>query len=78
MVDLNLQVAAPGIEEAMNSAIEHFKKGNGDFVFKGDYTGTDPTNPSDTCNLSTGYIENEKTSYPTFHYILSDIITVVQ
>ena len=78
MVDLNLQVAAPGTEEAMNSAIEHFKKGNGDFVFKGDYTGTDPTDPSDTCNLSTGYIENEKTSYPTFHYILSDIITVVQ
>ena len=78
MVDLNLQVAAPGTEEAMNSAIEHFKKGNGEFVFKGDYTGADPNNPSDTCDLNTGYIENEKTSYPTFHYILSDIITIVQ
>ncbi|MBP5299418.1 MAG: hypothetical protein J6Z09_09730, partial [Lachnospiraceae bacterium] len=78
MVDLNLQVAAPGTEEAMNAAIEHFKKGNGDFVFKGDYKGVDPNIPSDTCDLNTAYIENEKTSYPTFHYILSDIITIVQ
>ena len=78
MVDLNLQVAAPGTEEAMNAAIELFKKGNGDFVFKGDYKGVDPNIPSDTCDLNTGYIENEKTSYPTFHYILSDIITIVQ
>ncbi|MBO4809607.1 MAG: BMP family ABC transporter substrate-binding protein [Lachnospiraceae bacterium] len=78
MVDLNQQNAAPGTEEAMNSAIERFKKGNVDFVFKGDYKGADPSIPSDTCDLNTGYIENEKTSYPTFHYILSDIITIVQ
>ena len=74
MVDLNLQVAAPGTQEAMNRAIEQFKRGNGDFVFKGDYVGVNPEDPSDTCDLRNGYVENEKTSYPTFHYILTDII----
>ena len=76
MIDLNLQNAAPGTEEAINSAIEKFKKGNVNFVFKGDYKGVDPGNPSDTCDLTNGFVENEKTSYPTFHYILSDVITI--
>ena len=76
MIDLNLQNAAPGTEEAINSAIEKFKKGNVNFVFKGDYKGVDPSNPSDTCDLTNGFVENEKTSYPTFHYILSDVITI--
>jgi basic membrane protein A len=76
MVDLNLQVAAPGTQAAMDKAIDQFKRGNGDFVFKGNYVGVDPDNPSDTLNLSSGYKENENTSYPTFHYVLTDIITV--
>ena len=76
MVDLNLQAAAPGTKEAMDSAIEQFKRGNADFVFKGDYTGVDPDDPKDTCDLRAGYTENENTSYPLFHYILSDIITI--
>lgn len=76
--DLNLQVAAPGTEEAMNAAIERFKKGNGDFVFKGDYKGVNPDDPSDTCDLNAGYIENGNTSFPTFHYVLSDVIKIVE
>ncbi len=76
MMDLNDQVAAPGTEEAMEDVIERFKKGNVDFVFRGNYVGIDPDNPSDTLNLREGYIENAVTSYPTFHYILTDIITV--
>ena len=75
--DLNLQVAAPGTKEAMDKAIEKFKHGKVDFVYKGSYTGVDPENPSDTCDLSTGYIENKFTSYPTFHYILSGVVTVM-
>ena len=78
MVDLNLQVAAPGTQEAMDKAIEQFKKGNGDFVFKGDYTGVNPDNPSDTIDLKKAYIENENTSYPLFNYILSDIIEIIE
>ena len=76
MDDLNKQVAAPGTELAMGSAISQFQHGHVDFVFKGNYTGVNPDDPSDTYDLRKGYIENEKTSYPTFHYILSDIITV--
>lgn len=77
MLDLNRQVAAMGTQEAMDAAIEKFKRGNGDFVFKGDYRGVNPENPSDMCDLRNGYVENEKTSYPLFHYILEDVITIV-
>ena len=76
MTDLNLQVAAPGTQEAMDKAIERFKRGDRDFVFRGDYTGIDPDDPADTIDLNKGYIENENTSYPLFHYILKDVITV--
>ena len=77
MIDLNPHVAAPGTQAAMNSVIERFRRGKTDFVFHGDYTGADPDDPSDTCDLHTAYTENENTSYPLFHYFLSDIITVV-
>ncbi len=78
MIDLNMQVAAPGTEEAMNSAIAKLKKGKVDFVFKGDYIGKDHDDPSVTYDLSKGYIENKNTSYPLFNYMLSEIITVVE
>lgn len=78
MIDLNQQVAVPGTQEAMDSAIQQFMKGKIDFVFKGDYVGVNPDDASDTIDLSNGYVENENTSYPTFHYIIPDIITIVQ
>jgi basic membrane protein A len=78
MIDLNQQVAAPGTQTVMDSAIYQLRRGDVDFVFKGDYTGTDPDNPSDTINLKNGYVENENTSYPVFHYILDDVITIVE
>ena len=78
MVDLNLQVAAPGTQEAMDSAINQFKRGNVDFVFKGDYKGVDANNTSNTIDLTNGYIENEHSSYPLFDYILNDVITIVK
>ena len=78
IIDLNLQVCAPGTQEAMNAAIDKFKKGNVDFVFKGNYTGKNPEDSSDTIDLRNAYIENENTSYPLFHYILDDVIEVVK
>ena len=78
MEDLNHQVAAPGTEAAMNSAIDQFKRGTVIYAFHGELTGVDPQNPKDTIDLSIGYIENEKTSYPTFHYVLKDVITIVE
>ncbi len=76
MIDLNLTVAAPGTQEAMDNAIELFRRGDGTTVFIGEYTGTNPNDPSDTIDLRNGYIENETTSYPLFNYILTDIITI--
>ena len=76
MIDLNLQAAPEGTQEAMDSAIDLFKHGAVNYVFRGNYKGVDPDDPSDTIDLNNGYIENEKTSYPTFHYILEDIVTI--
>ncbi|MCR4788402.1 MAG: BMP family ABC transporter substrate-binding protein [Lachnospiraceae bacterium] len=77
MDDLNDQVAAPGTQEAMNAAIEKFKKGVTDFVFKCGYIGVNPEDPSDVIDLHAGYTENANSSFPTFHYILLDIISIV-
>ena len=76
MIDLNLQAAAPGTQEAMDSTIELFRRGGGGNVFRGDYIGVDPDDPADTIDLRNGYTENEKSSYPTFHYILRDVVTI--
>ena len=76
IIDLNLQVAAPGTQEAMDKAIDRFKRGNVDFVYKGNYKGVSPDDPLDMRDLRKGYIENENTSYPTFHYIIPEIITI--
>ena len=78
MVDLNQQVMAPDTLYSMNWAIEEFKRGNVDFVFQGAYIGVSPDDPTDTIDLRNGYIENENTSYPLFHYVLSDVITIVE
>lgn len=77
MIDMNQLVMATGTQEAMDDAIEKFKRGNSDFVFKGNYVGVDPEDPNDTMDLRNGYIENETTSYPLFHYVLKDVITIV-
>ena len=78
MVDLNQQLMAPDTVYSMNWAIEEFKRGEVDFVFRGAYNGVSPDDPSDTIDLRNGYIENENTSYPTFHYVLSDVITILE
>ncbi len=78
LTDLNTQVAAPGTQTALDNAIAMFTRGNNSFVFRGNYTGVNPEDPSDTIDLRGGYIENENTSYPLFHYILKDVITIVE
>lgn len=78
MIDLNQQIAAPDTQKAMDNAIELFRRGDTDFVFRGKYTGVNPDDPTDTVDLQEAYIENADTSYPLFHYMLNDIITVVE
>lgn len=75
MLELNELVAAKGTKAKMQEVINGFKKGKIQ-VFQGDYIGVDPEDPKDTCNLKNGYIENENSSAPTFHYVLKDVITV--
>lgn len=75
MVELNEHVAAEGTVEAMEEVITKLKRGRFT-VFKGDYLGVDPNDPSDTYDLTEGYKENENSSAPQFHYILQDVIEV--
>ena len=75
MLELNKPIAAPGTQEAMDAAVEAFRKGRLQ-VFKGDYTGVNPDDASDTCDLSYGFAENRDSSLPAFHYVLDDVIEV--
>ncbi|MBQ8159159.1 MAG: BMP family ABC transporter substrate-binding protein [Clostridia bacterium] len=62
--------------DAIDSAISQLAKGRKDNIFRGNYTGVNPDDPSDTISLLSGYTENTASSFPSFHYILSDIITI--
>jgi len=75
MLELNKPIAAEGTQARIDQAIEAFRKNQLD-VFKGNYIGVNPKNPSDTIDLNQGFIENKESSSPSFHYILKDVITV--
>lgn len=75
MLQLNEFTAAKGTKERINELIKQFEEGK-IMVFKGDYTGVNPNDPSDVIDLRNGYRENEKCSAPSFRYILDDVITV--
>lgn len=76
ILKLNRQVAAEGSQEQLDQVVEALKKGTLE-VFKGEYTGVNPDDPSDTVDLRQGYRENDKTSWATFHYLLEGVITEV-
>ena len=73
MLDLNTYIAADGTEQKLNETIENLKRGTIQ-VFRGDYIGVNPEDPSDICDLSTGFQENASYSSPSFHYILKGAI----
>ena len=75
LTELNRRIIPNGAEEKLNKVIESLRKGTLE-VFRGDYVGVDPNDPGDTVDLNQGYRENEKTSWPSFHYVLKDVITV--
>lgn len=77
ILDINAAIVADGTEERVDQLLEDFKKGNV-HVFLGDYTGTNPYDEKDTIDLKIEYIENEKSSSPSFNYILDDVITIVE
>ena len=75
ILDINEVIAPKGSQEKIESIISDFKAGKLQ-VFKGDYTGTDPFDPTDTIDLSDGFNENGSQSAPAFHYILDDVVTI--
>ena len=75
LTELNRQLAPYGTDEKLNKAVDALCKGTLE-VFKGNYIGVDPDNSNDTVDLSQGYRENANSSWPTFHYLLQDVITV--
>ena len=75
LTELNRQLAPYDAEEKLAKAVDALRRGTLE-VFKGNYIGVDPDDPSDTVDLSKGYRENANSSWPTFHYLLKDVITV--
>ena len=73
MLEINEFTVAKGTEETVEKLIGEFKR-NRVLVFQGNYTGRDPSDASDTIDLKDGYRENERSSAPTFHYVLDDVI----
>ncbi len=77
MLYLNESVTAPGTAERVDELIKEFKKGRLT-VFKGDYIGVDPFDQGSTIDLNDGYVECRNSSAPTFHYVLQDVITILE
>ncbi len=77
MLELNRVIAPQGGEQLIRDTIEAFEKGNV-HVFRGPYTGKDPADPLDTIDLRTEYKENSEGSAPAFHYVLDDVIEIVE
>ena len=75
MLEWNRVVATIGTQEKIDETIEAFRQGSID-VFRGDYTGVNPYDESDTYDLNQGYEENANSSAPTFGYVLKDVITI--
>lgn len=76
ILELNNVIAAEGTEQAIETLKENFMDDTY-VVFKGNFTGTDPFDPTDKIDLSEGYVENKQASAPGFHYVLDDVITVI-
>jgi basic membrane protein A len=75
LLELNEVITAAGTQERVDEIIEQFKEGTLT-VFKGDYTGVNPADATDTIDLNQGYQENANSSAPTFDYVLKNVITI--
>ncbi len=77
MLELNSYIAAEGSADIIKQLTNDFINGKKD-VFKGNYTGVDPFNVNNTCDLNGGFIENATRSAPMFGYVLKDVITIIE
>ena len=77
MLDLNELIAAEGTQDTIEETIKGFSSKTIN-VFKGNYEGVNPDDPSDVYDLSKGYTENKDSSAPTFNYVLKDVIRIIE
>ncbi len=77
LLELNDTLAAPGTEEELDAAIRGIEKGD-IRIFQGDYIGVNPKDPDDIIDLRNGYTECEYSSYPSFHWVLRDVIEIAR
>jgi len=75
MLEVNSIIAAKGTEQAVEKAIQAFKKGKQN-IFIGNYVGINPYDEEDVYDLRKGFKENADSSAPSFCYILKDVINV--
>jgi len=75
VLELNLSVAAEGSRQRIEELTEGFRRGRIP-IFKGNYTGVNPADPTDTVDLSREYVECRESSLCTFCYLLDGIVTV--
>lgn len=75
IIGLNELILPPETEEKIEAAKKQFKNGNLN-VFRGNYIGVNPFDPSDFWNLNIPFIENQSGSAPSFNYVLKDVITI--
>ncbi len=77
ILDMNTAILPDDIDTVVDATVKKMENGSIE-VFSGSFTGTDPDDPNDTIDLSTPYQENEKASAPSFHYVLDDVITILE
>ncbi|EID85396.1 ABC-type transport system, periplasmic component/surface lipoprotein [Treponema sp. JC4] len=75
IVGLNRHILAAGTEEEISKTEKQFKAGTIS-VFKGNFIGVNPYDPSDSWDLRKPFNECEKRSAPAFCYVLKDVIEI--
>lgn len=76
ILDINYGILPKNINKVVDSTIRKLEDGDIQ-VYSGDFTGVNPYDENDRIDLTNPFIENEKSSSPTFSYVLDDVITVV-
>lgn len=76
VLDLNVTLAAPGTAERLSDVIAQFRRGRKAFAFQLDADAVSAENPGVTVSLRDGYVENVRSSYPSFNYLLPGLITI--
>ena len=76
ILDINYAIVPDETGQVVDDTIDGLVNGKIN-VFSGSFTGVNPYDANDRIDLSTPFIENEKSSSPAFCYVLDDVITVL-